>query len=164
MESIIQSHTIVLLIFNKMDPHLAFSLHSRLVLDPTTVIPFLCWTARNFIMIVKVGIKQEVKGGLEGMKKLGENCINRKELWKLWRGDTFPYQPNTEKSDCRSGGLILPESEWSSMPNVFPYLCQHWGCQPWDWRVARAGVDWGLVTLVITVRSWTEFGEWGSAG
>lgn len=31
-------------------------------------------------MIVKVGIKQEVKGGLEGMKKLGENCINRKEL------------------------------------------------------------------------------------
>lgn len=85
----------------------------------------------------------------------------------MWGGHTYPCQPNPEKSGCRSLGLRLPEIEWSfrlHILHIFHYPCQYLGLPAITGGFAWAGGDWGLVTLMISMRTCAEFGGWGSVG
>lgn len=121
MESIIQSHTIVLLVLNKMHPHLAFSLCSRLVLDPTTLIPFLLNCKEIQHDCEELAESKKGRGG--GAALIGAIYFNRKELRKTWGGHVYSCQPNPETSGCRCLGVALPELRWSCVPHG----CNCWG-------------------------------------
>lgn len=132
MESIIQSHTIVLLILNKMHPHLAFSLCTRLVLDRATLIPFLCWTARNFIMMVRRSWHKasSKEGGRAVQRKRGVGRVWIEKSSERCGEDTQSLSAHPWKSGCRSPGLRWPEIEQSFMPELFHYLGSTEGQQP----------------------------------